>query len=102
MRDQGVERAVGIVMAPHWSGMSVETYVERVRAAAGDGAPTFSFVREYGAHPSFVRFLAARVQRTLETLSPGALRRARLVHRAFPADARRGRRVAPLQDLYVR
>ena len=70
MRDQGVERAVGIVMAPHWSGMSVETYVERVRAAAGDGAPTFSFVREYGAHPSFVRFLAARVQRTLETLSP--------------------------------
>jgi ferrochelatase len=70
MRDRGVERAVGIVMAPHWSGMSVETYVERVRAAAGDGAPTFSFVREYGAHPSFVRFLAARVQRTLETLSP--------------------------------
>jgi ferrochelatase len=70
MRDQGVERAVGIVMAPHWSGMSVETYAERVRAAAGDGAPTFSFVREYGAHPSFVRFLAARVQRTLETLSP--------------------------------
>jgi ferrochelatase len=70
MRDRGVERAVGIVMAPHWSGMSVETYVERVRAAAGDGSPTFSFVREYGAHPSFVRFLAARVQRTLETLSP--------------------------------
>ena len=33
MRDEGVERAVGIVMAPHWSGMSVETYVERVRAA---------------------------------------------------------------------
>ena len=31
MRDDGVERAIGIVMAPHWSGMSVETYVERVR-----------------------------------------------------------------------
>ena len=30
MRADGVERAVGIVMAPHWSGMSVETYVERV------------------------------------------------------------------------
>ena len=35
----GIERAVGIVMAPHWSGMSVETYVERVRDAAGDGPP---------------------------------------------------------------
>ena len=32
MRADGVERAVGIVMAPHWSGMSVETYIERVLA----------------------------------------------------------------------
>src|SRR4029453_6362005 len=32
MRADGVERAIGIVMAPHWSGMSVETYVERVRS----------------------------------------------------------------------
>src|ERR1043165_3443200 len=36
MRADGVERAVGIVMAPHWSGMSVETYIERVEAAAAD------------------------------------------------------------------
>src|SRR4029077_20838146 len=36
MRADGVERAVGIVMAPHWSGMSVETYIERVQATQGD------------------------------------------------------------------
>ncbi|MET1012224.1 MAG: ferrochelatase [Actinomycetota bacterium] len=68
MREEGVERAVGIVMAPHWSGMSVETYVERVLAAVADqgGEPAFSFVREYGAHPSFVRFLTARVADALE------------------------------------
>jgi ferrochelatase len=68
MREEGVEQAVGIVMAPHWSGMSVETYVERVRAAAAErgGAPAFSFVREYGAHPSFVRFLTTRVADALE------------------------------------
>jgi ferrochelatase len=68
MREEGVERAVGIVMAPHWSGMSVETYVERVRAAAAEqgGAPSFSFIREYGAHPSFVRFLTTRVADALE------------------------------------
>ena len=70
MRDDGIERAVGIVMAPHWSGMSVETYVERVRAAAeGDDAPAFSFVRAYGAHPAFVRFLAARLSAALAQLS---------------------------------
>ena len=38
MRDDGVERAVGIVMAPHWSGMSVETYVERVERAVEERA----------------------------------------------------------------
>jgi protoporphyrin/coproporphyrin ferrochelatase len=68
MRDEGVERAVGIAMAPHWSGMSVETYVERVRSAvaeSGDG-PRFSFVRSYHAHPSFVRLLADRVSDALE------------------------------------
>lgn len=72
MREEGVERAVGIVMAPHWSGMSVETYVERVLAAVADqgGGPVFSFVREYGAHPSFVRFLTARVANALEDVPP--------------------------------
>jgi ferrochelatase len=72
MREEGVERAVGIVMAPHWSGMSVETYVERVLAAVDDrgGGPMFSFVREYGAHPSFVRFLTARVADALEDVPP--------------------------------
>ncbi len=73
MRDEGVERAVGIVMAPHWSGMSVETYVERVRSAvaeSGDG-PRFSFVRSYHAHPSFVRLLAGRVSDALERVPSG-------------------------------
>src|SRR6266581_52302 len=49
IRADGVERAVGIVMAPHWSGMSVETYIERVRKATqdGGGGPAFTFVRSY-------------------------------------------------------
>src|SRR6266545_7595794 len=33
MRSDGIDRAVGLVLAPHWSGMSVETYVERVEKA---------------------------------------------------------------------
>ena len=72
MRDDGIERAVGIVMAPHWSGMSVDTYVERVRGAADElgGGPTFSFVRSYHDHPSFVKFLATRVSEALENLTP--------------------------------
>lgn len=73
MHADGVERAIGIVMAPHWSGMSVETYVDRVNTALDDlgGGPSFSFVRSYHSHPSFVKFLATRVSDALEGLAPG-------------------------------
>ncbi len=68
MRTDGVEGAVGIVMAPHWSGMSVETYVQLVQAAIdrGGGGPGFSFVRSFHDHPGFVRFMAARVGEAVE------------------------------------
>ena len=48
--------AVGIVMAPHWSGMSVETYIERVQQAVEDHGttPAFTFVRRYHDHPAFI------------------------------------------------
>jgi protoporphyrin/coproporphyrin ferrochelatase len=72
MREDGVERAVGVVMAPHWSGMSVETYVDRVRSAVEHlgGGPEISFIRSYHDHPSFVRFVASRVTEALDRL-PG-------------------------------
>jgi protoporphyrin/coproporphyrin ferrochelatase len=70
MRADGIERAIGIVMAPHWSGMSVETYVDRVRSQAGDGTPSFAFVRSYHDHPAFVTFLAGRVAHALGELMP--------------------------------
>jgi ferrochelatase len=70
MRADGVGRAVGIVMAPHWSGMSVETYVERVRDAVDGRVPAFSFVRSYHDHPSFVAFLTERVRSAFDRLEP--------------------------------
>lgn len=74
MRDDGIERAVGLVLAPHWSGMSVESYVERVEKALADGGgPAFTFVRQWFDHPAFLDFLAARVTDALETL-PAAVR----------------------------
>ena len=72
MRADGIERAIGIVMAPHWSGMSVETYIERVIQATQDdgGGPAFTFVRTYHDHPAFIGFLTARVAEALERLTP--------------------------------
>ena len=70
MREDGIRRAVAIVMAPHWSGMSVETYIRRVESAVReDGGPAFSFVRQWYGHPRFVDFLASRVSHALDRLS---------------------------------
>jgi protoporphyrin/coproporphyrin ferrochelatase len=69
MRADGIERAVGIVMAPHWSGMSIPTYADRVEAAiAADGGPAFSFVRSYHDHPGLIELLADRVRAGLDQL----------------------------------
>jgi protoporphyrin/coproporphyrin ferrochelatase len=70
MRSDGIDRAVGLVLAPHWSGMSVETYVGRVEEALIDGGPRFSFVRHWYQHPSFVDFLASRASDALDELVP--------------------------------
>ena len=70
MRADGVEHAVGIVMAPHWSGMSVETYNERVQQAVADEGvgPAFTFVRRYHDHPAFIAFLTERVREGLASV----------------------------------
>ena len=69
MRKDGIERAVGIVMAPHWSGMSIPTYEERVRAAvAADGGPAFSFVRSFDTHPAFIGLLVERMRDALGSI----------------------------------
>jgi ferrochelatase len=71
MRADGIRRAVGIVMAPHWSGMSIETYVERTLSAVDEqgGGIDITFVRSFHDHPAFVAFLAGRVAETLGGLT---------------------------------
>ena len=72
MREDGIDRAVGVVMAPHWSGMSVETYVERVEdaLAGGGAAPAVSFVRQWYDRPEFVSFLSRRLTEAIDRLPP--------------------------------
>ena len=74
MRADGIERAIGIVMAPHWSGMSVETYVERViQVDRGRRRRPRVHVRPaaYHDHPAFVAFLTARVAEALRPADRG-------------------------------
>jgi ferrochelatase len=71
MRRDGIERAVGIVMAPHWSGMSVDTYRQRIeRDLAERGGPAVSLVESFHTHPAFIDLLEGRVAHALATLGP--------------------------------
>ncbi len=74
MAADGVTRAIGIVMAPHWSGMSVETYIERVRQAIdAQGLDLqMTFVRSFHEHPLFISWLSEALRRTLATLDDEA------------------------------
>ena len=67
MAEDGVERAVALVAAPHYSLRSIAEYRERVDLALGELGEPFPvrFVQEYYAHPGYVRAVALRVQRAL-------------------------------------
>ncbi len=89
MRTDGIDRSVAIVMAPHWSGMSVETYVERVeQAVAESGGPRFTFVRSYHGHPLFIDLLAGRVRDAIASLPQEAREKAAVVFSAHSLPVR--------------
>jgi protoporphyrin/coproporphyrin ferrochelatase len=60
----GVTSAIGVVLAPHYSALSVGEYVERARAAAGGVLP-MEFVEHWHEAPGYLDALARRVKEAL-------------------------------------
>ncbi len=71
---QGVTRAVGLALAPHYSRRSVGAYRERAQEAADSlpAAPRFAFVSHFGDHPRFVAAAARGVRGALASLRDAA------------------------------
>lgn len=68
MREAGIERALGIVMAPHRSQASWEQYHENVaeaRARVGAGAPRIDYAGPWFDHPGFIEAQAERATAAL-------------------------------------
>jgi protoporphyrin/coproporphyrin ferrochelatase len=68
LQGSGVTRVVGIPLAPQFSTLSVQKYVEAATAALPAGVP-FDCVASYHAHPLLLRAFAERV---CEAGGPGA------------------------------
>jgi ferrochelatase len=69
----GHRRVVGIVLAPHYSAMSVGVYQERLLEATGGRLET-ALVRSWADHPKFLEAVAGRVTQALQRFpSPQAV-----------------------------
>ncbi|WP_068619726.1 ferrochelatase [Paenibacillus tuaregi] len=66
MAKDGITRAVGIVLAPHYSIMSVGGYIKRAEEKAAEHGIRFSFVKSYHLHPKLIEALTQRVSKKLD------------------------------------
>lgn len=71
MAADGVEEAVGLVLAPHYSDMSVGDYERRARATAleANWKGTFHMIPSWHVEPGFIDLLASRVQAAFASIS---------------------------------
>jgi len=65
MAADGIREAVGIVLAPHYSVMSVGGYIKRAQAEAEKHGIKMHFVESYHLHPQLIRALSDRLSDTL-------------------------------------
>lgn len=65
MVQDGIQEAVGVVLAPHYSTMSVGSYVKRAKEKAEELGLPIKFVLNYHLHPKLIEALTMRVERAL-------------------------------------
>lgn len=83
MANDGVTRCVGVVLAPHYSSMSVAVYIqEAMEAAAKHGIAELSFVRQWHLQAPFLDALEERLQAGLSRFSDAQKERLRIVFSA--------------------
>lgn len=61
MAQDGIKQAVGIVLAPHYSSMSVGSYVKRAQEKAEALGLDMNFVKQYHLHPKLLKAISERV-----------------------------------------
>ncbi|HET9093905.1 MAG TPA: ferrochelatase [Solirubrobacteraceae bacterium] len=95
----GVERTVAVVLAPHYSSLSVEEYLTRVRAAAQrHGLEHVGVVRQWHLEPGYVELLADRTRASLDRLRADGARRIRVLFTAHSLPSRILERGDPYPD----
>lgn len=66
MAKDGITQAIGIVLAPHYSTMSVGGYIKRAQEKAEACNVNMEFVKSYHLHPELIDVLSRRVSAKLD------------------------------------
>lgn len=68
MNEDGIEEAVTVVLAPHYSNFSVGSYNRRANEKAEPLGITLHYVNQYYTQPKFIDYWTQRVDETLENI----------------------------------
>lgn len=66
MASDGIKKAVGFVLTPQYSEMSVGEYISAAEAAANEAGLVFEYVRSWHCEPQFIEALSRRVAAALD------------------------------------
>ncbi|WLR42856.1 ferrochelatase [Bacillus carboniphilus] len=70
MHKDGIEEAVSIVLAPHFSTFSVKSYNGRAKKAAEElGGPSITCIESWYREPKFIQYWADKVKDTFSSMS---------------------------------
>jgi ferrochelatase len=68
LTDSGVQRIIGLVLAPHYSSLSVGVYSQRLQNAARQASLPVSLIKHWHLAPGYLHFLETAVQAAHENL----------------------------------
>jgi ferrochelatase len=88
MSSDGVSRMVGLVLAPHYSALSVGEYIQRARAKASEVALPSGFVERWGDDPLLIGLLSDRVEKAVSSLGSSAQDHLEVIFTAHSLPAR--------------
>lgn len=70
MHEDGIEEAVSLVLAPHFSTFSVKSYNERAKETAEKlGGPSITSVESWYKEPKFIQYWVDKVKDTYQSMS---------------------------------
>jgi ferrochelatase len=82
MAEDGITEAVGVVLAPHFSTMSVGSYNKRAKETAVELGIAMNFVENYHLHPSLIEALVTRVENALSRFQEADKEQVRVIFSA--------------------